>query len=181
MMRRDCRRTLLPALLFGLVASGCEGPSAETEPPGPIGRTLQVVGAEATPADSVIVVIPAEDYEAADAACERPRRQDDLTLLALRWERDGDLRRRISARFDQTGAPQRYSDMRGAVLNVGTMGTATPGTMILVDFERSLTLVQNQGDAGTHGQRVPLGEALAAETLDAPARWIRRLWRECRE
>lgn len=174
MTRQHALPSLLAVLLL-VVSTACGG----AKPPDEVGSSLRVMRVERTMVDSVVLAVPADRYPPDEAVCEPPRASGSMTQLALRWEIDGSLERRISAHFDSAGRAHRYSDSRGGVTNARTMGTEMPGTMILIELTQGAVLIHNQDERGTRTQGVDVETARTAPELDEPDRWIGRLWREC--
>jgi hypothetical protein len=170
---------VIVVLALVVILLGC-GSSPEGSAERTTTSRMQVMRVERAEVEQIDVAVTAQAYRDEAAECEDPRSRSPITLLALRWEEDGLLRRRISADFDSDGNPVRYSDARGAMTNIRNMGGQSPGTLIHLEYLPPHATVQNQDAEGHRTQSVEFDAALSAAKLDVPNRWINVLWERCR-
>ena len=174
--------TRLTALfLLPLALAGCARTPADA--PDPRGdrelrTTVTSFEVSGTSVDEVRILVPA-DAATGTPVCDGPLSFRGQVRYAFRWsDDDGKVVRLVYTFFDEEGVPRKYSDVRGAATNVRSPASQ-PGTFILIDLPGGPALINNQGEGGGEGYRVPVADALDAAVLDHPRRWIRRLQEEC--
>jgi len=169
---------VMACLLAALSYAACGGGAGDERRPPGVGAAFfaaQTVGIE-----EVTVAVPLSPETSGEGRCDEPvELPGGESVLALRWTDDGEVLRRVNLRLDSAGEPGSYSDLRGGMTNVGTMGTDVPGTTITLTFPTRLALVRNQGVGERKSFRVPFEDALHSGALDRPADRITELRERC--
>lgn len=180
-----------PMLLILLSLAGCvevqervahpgDAPAVLTPADRPVASDSQVVRVRRATVDEVVLAVPAGDMRGSTGQCDNAFATEGSIFLRMRWsDDDGGLLRSLSARFDEDGRVASYSDLRGGVTNVRTVGRSEPGTAILLSFDSRTALVRNQGGEGEQGYLVPFEEALEVWQLDVPRHWLEELRDRC--
>jgi hypothetical protein len=174
------RRNLLMMGLI-LLAVGCGGPKRTSD--NQTGSAVQTFAVSRAPLDSIqiSVTVPKGSLESGEcqASPELPI-PDEATRLMMDWGPSEAPQRRVVISFDSSGDVVRYTDTRGALMNMRTRGNSGLGTSIHLDFKEGRAFIQNQSNEGTiRSNSVRLSEAMQAETLANPARTIEYVVSRC--
>lgn len=131
---------------------------------------------------ALTLAVPEEGAEDRARCDDRVRSMNEMrgTPLSMVWDDSGEQTRRVTVVFDEDGQPIRYSDTRGALGNIRTLGKPIPGTSIMLSWANETALVQNQDSSGTRSTvRVDFAEALESEKLGRPSEVAGKVWEKC--
>lgn len=99
---------------------------------------------------------------------------------SLVWESDDSRPRRVTVDFSPEGDPLHYSELRGGLAHMRTMGEPIPGTSMSLDFLRRTAFVENQDSTGVRKTvSVDFDEALNSPELGRPAVSLSRVEEMC--
>lgn len=171
-MMTSSREVLSTVGVLALMA--CGGPHVES--------AVRATPAPRSSVASLALAVPDEAIEGEPRCDDRVRRlfEGQGVNLSLVWGKPGQQTRRVTARFDEDGRPVSYSDTRGGLTNLRTLGEPVPGTLIALDWRTPVALVENQDSTGARSAvRVDFEEALVSETLGRPSEVMEKLWEMC--
>lgn len=157
-----------------LALLACGGPK--------VGSAVRATPAPSGSVASLALAVPDEAVEGEPRCDDRVRRlfEGQGVNLSLVWGEPGQQTRRVTARFDEDGRPVSYSDTRGGLANLRTLGEPVPGTLIALDWRTPIALVENQDSTGSRSAvRVEFEKALVSETLGRPSEVVEMLWEMC--